>query len=131
MAEKIQTAENTEAMQDRNNTAEEKAESADGQYHEECGCRHYKSVPRDAAGQKQLQNRINRIVGQLNGIGNMIAENRYCGDILIQIGAVESALQSLGYLVLQEHMKTCVVEEVKNGNEAIMEETIELIRKLK
>ena len=57
--------------------------------------------------------------------------DRYCGDILIQIGAVESALQSLGYIVLQEHMQTCVVEEVKKGNEAIMEEAIELIKKLK
>lgn len=96
-----------------------------------CACSHYKIVPRDAAGQKQLQNRINRIIGQLNGIKNMIGENRYCGDILIQIGAVESALQSLGYIVLKEHMQTCVIEEVKKGNEAIMEEAIELIRKLK
>lgn len=96
-----------------------------------CSCSHYKIVPRDAAGQKQLTNRINRIIGQLNGIKNMIGENRYCGDILIQIGAVESALQSLGYVVLQEHMQTCVVEEVKKGNEAIMEEAIELIKKLK
>lgn len=96
-----------------------------------CSCGHYKIVPRDAAGQRQLTNRINRIIGQLNGIKNMIDENRYCGDILIQIGAVESALQSLGYIVLQEHMQTCVVEEVKKGNEAIMEEAIELIKKLK
>ena len=61
----------------------------------------------------------------------MIDENRYCGDILIQIGAVESALQSLGYIILQDHMETCVVEEVKKGNEKIMEEAIELIRRLK
>ncbi|MDE6882256.1 MAG: metal-sensing transcriptional repressor [Lachnospiraceae bacterium] len=94
-------------------------------------CGHYKLVPRDALAQKQLQNRINRIIGQLNGIRNMIGENRYCGDILIQIGAVESALQSLGYIILQEHMQTCVVEEVKKGNEAIMEEAIDLIKKLK
>lgn len=96
-----------------------------------CACDHYKSVPRDDAAQKKLQNRINRIIGQLNGIKNMIGENRYCGDILIQIGAVENALQSLGYIVLQEHMQTCVVEEVKKGNEAIMVEAIDLIRKLK
>ena len=94
-------------------------------------CGHNKIVPRDALAQKQLQNRINRIIGQLNGIRNMIGENRYCGDILIQIGAVESALQSLGYIILQEHMQTCVVEEVKKGNEAIMEEAIDLIKKLK
>lgn len=101
------------------------------QMQDTCMCSHYKIVPRDEDGQKQLRNRINRIIGQLNGIKNMIDDNRYCGDILIQIGAVESALQSLGYIILQEHMQTCVVEEVKNGNEAIMEEAISLIKKLK
>ncbi|MCM1122722.1 MAG: metal-sensing transcriptional repressor [Eubacterium sp.] len=96
-----------------------------------CACCHHKNTPRAAKEQKQLKNRINRIIGQLNGIGNMIDDNRYCGDILIQIGAVESALQSLGYIILQDHMQTCVVEEVKKGNEAIMEEAVELIKKLK
>lgn len=66
-----------------------------------CACCHHKNTPRDAKEQKQLQNRINRIIGQLNGIKSMIDDNRYCGDVLIQIGAVESALQSLGYIILQ------------------------------
>lgn len=96
-----------------------------------CACCHHKNTPRDEKEQKQLQNRISRMIGQLNGIKNMIDDNRYCGDILIQIGAVESALQSLGYIILQEHMQTCVVEEVKKGNEAIMVEAVELIKKLK
>ena len=56
---------------------------------------------------------------------------RYQPHILIQVAAVESALQSFGYIVLQTHMETCVVEEVINGNEKIMEETIELVKKLK
>ena len=67
----------------------------------------------------------------MNGIQNMIDDNRYCGDILIQIGAVESALQGLGYRVLQEHMETCVVEQVQQGNTAIMTEAVELMKKLK
>ena len=96
-----------------------------------CACCHHKNTPRDTREQKQLQNRINRIIGQLNGIKAMLDDNRYCGDILIQIGAVESALQSLGYVILQEHMETCVVEEVKKGNLEIMEEAIALIKKLK
>ena len=96
-----------------------------------CACCHHKNTPRDEKDQKQLQNRINRIIGQLNGIKGMIDDNRYCGDILIQIGAVESALQSLGYIILQDHMQTCVVEEVRNGNVEILAETIELIKKLK
>lgn len=96
-----------------------------------CACCHHKNTPRDAKEQKQLQNRINRIIGQLNGIKNMIDDNRYCGDILIQIGAVENALQSLGYVILQDHMQTCVAEEVRNGNEDILTEAVELIKKLK
>lgn len=96
-----------------------------------CACCHHKNTPRNAKEQKQLQNRINRIIGQLNGIKNMIDDNRYCGDILIQIGAVESALQSLGYIILQDHMQTCVAEEVKNGNEQILTEAVELIKKIK
>lgn len=96
-----------------------------------CACCHHKNTPRDAKAQKQLQNRINRIIGQLNGIKNMIDDNRYCGDILIQIGAVESALQSLGYIVLQDHMQTCVAEEVKKGNDKILTEAVELIKKIK
>lgn len=96
-----------------------------------CTSCHHKNTPRDTKEQKKLQNRINRIIGQLNGIKNMIDDNRYCGDILIQISAVESALQSLGYVVLEEHMQTCVVEEIGKGNTEIMAEAVELIKKLK
>lgn len=95
-----------------------------------CGC-HHKNTPRDEQLVKQLRNRINRIIGQMNGIQKMIDDNRYCGDVLTQIAAAESALQGLGYLVLQEHMETCVVEEIKKGNTAIVDEAVELVRKLK
>lgn len=96
-----------------------------------CACCHHKNTPREEKEQKQLQNRINRIIGQLNGIRNMIEDNRYCGDVLIQIGAAESALQSLGYSILQEHLQTCVVEEIEKGNKEIMAEAFDLIRKLR
>ena len=95
------------------------------------GCCHTKATPRSEAELKRLQNRLNRIAGQLNGIGKMLDENRYCGDILTQIGAVESALQSFGYVILKEHMETCVVEQIQKGNTQIMDEAVELIKKLK
>ena len=60
----------------------------------------------------------------------MLDDNRYCGDILIQVAAVESALQSFGYLVLQDHLETCVVEEIQKGNTKILDEAVELIRKI-
>lgn len=71
------------------------------------------------------------MVGQLNGIEKMIDDNRYCGDVLIQIAAVEKALQAFGYIVLQDHLETCVTEDIKNGDDQIMDEVIELIKKLK
>ncbi len=94
------------------------------------GCRH-KHTPRSEGELRQLQNRLNRMVGQLGGISKMLEENRYCGDILTQVAAVESALQSFGYLVLKEHMETCVVENIQAGNTQIVDEAVELIKKLK
>ena len=85
-----------------------------------CECCRAKHTPRSEKELKQLQNRLNRIVGQLNGIGRMLDENRYCGDIL-----------SFGHIVLARHMETCVVEEIRKGNEQIMEEVVELVKKLK
>lgn len=96
----------------------------------DCTCKS-RTHPRSAEELRNLQNRLSRMVGQLNGIGKMLEENRYCGDILTQIAAVESALQSFGYQVLQSHMESCVIEEVQNGNNEIMAQTMELIKKLK
>ena len=77
-------------------------------------CCHKKHHPRDEKEIKQLTNRLHRMVGQL-----------------IQIAAVESALQSFGYIVLQEHLNTCVVEDIQEGNTEIMSEVMELVKKLK
>lgn len=96
----------------------------------ECHCRE-KHTPRSEEAQRQLQNRLNRMIGQLNGMKKMLDENRYCGDILIQIAAVERALQSFGYIILKDHMETCVVEGVKNGDLAVVDEAVELMKKLK
>ncbi len=94
-------------------------------------CCHYKHTPRDEKTLKSLNDRLSRIIGQLNGIKNMLNDNRYCGDILIQLSAVESALTAFGYEILSDHFKTCVVENVKEGNNFVLDEAIELIKKLK
>ena len=91
----------------------------------------HRHTPRDPEEIRQLKNRLSRMSGQLSGIARMLDENRYCGDILIQIAAVEKALQAFGYIILQGHMESCVVEGVKEGNPEIMKETIELMKKLK
>lgn len=94
-------------------------------------CCHYKSKMRDEKTQQILKNRIKRMIGQLNGIQNMLDSNRYCGDVLIQIAAVESALQSFGYIVLKDHIDSCVTDQIRAGDTEITSELIELIKKLK
>lgn len=96
-----------------------------------CACCRKKATPRDEATLKQMKNRLSRLTGQLSGISRMLDENRYCGDILTQVAAAEKALQAFGYQVLQNHLETCVVEEIQKGNTAIVDEAVELIRNLK
>lgn len=97
----------------------------------DCACCRLKNTPRSEEELKLLKNRLNRMVGQLNGIGRMLDENRYCGDILVQVAAVEKALQGFGYIILKEHMQTCMVEEIQSGNTDIVDEALELVKKLK
>ncbi len=96
---------------------------------EGCAAR-YKHTPRDEGEIKGLVNRLNRIMGQLNGIKKMVEENRYCGEVLVQVSAVESAVRAFGYQILEEHLATCVSEKIKAGDEGIVSETVELIKKL-
>lgn len=93
--------------------------------------RRHKATPRADQTVRQLKNRLNRMIGQLSGISKMLDDNRYCGDILTQVAAVERALESFGYIVLKEHLETCVVEEIRAGNGAVVDEAFELMKKLK
>ena len=111
-------------------SVDDNKKKVNGEAGEICCC-HQKATPRQEKELKQLKNRLNRIVGQLNGISRMLDENRYCGDILTQLAAAESALQSFGYVILQEHMETCVIEEIQKGNTAVVDEAVELMKKLK
>ncbi len=78
----------------------------------------------------KLIKRLNIIEGQIRGINNMVKDDRYCGDILIQIAAVNEALKSLGNNILNNHLKTCVVNEIKEGNNNSLDEVMNLIKKL-
>ena len=65
-----------------------------------------------------LVKRLHRIEGQVRGIERMVAEDRYCIDILTQIGAVTTALESLGFRILDEHVKHCVAGALASGDAA-------------
>lgn len=93
-------------------------------------CPHCKKDPRSQELIENLQKRLNRISGQINGVSKMINENRYCGDVLIQIAAIESALKEVGYIVLKDHLFTCVSSDIKNDDFSSLEEAIEITKRL-
>lgn len=78
---------------------------------------------------KIINNRLNRIEGQLRGIKNMIDENAYCNDVLIQLSAVENSVKSLSNLILENHLLSCVTNDLKNGKTEVIDELINLFRK--
>jgi CsoR family transcriptional regulator, copper-sensing transcriptional repressor len=65
-----------------------------------------------------LVKRLHRIEGQVRGIEKMVADDRYCIDILTQIGAVSTALESVAYVILDEHVKHCVAGAIASGDRA-------------
>ena len=91
-------------------------------------CCHTKHTPRSDALKGNVSKRLNRAIGQLNGIKTMVEEDRYCGDVLTQLAAVESAIKSVRRLVLQDHLETCVVERVQEGDTEVIEELMTLLK---
>ena len=82
---------------------------------------------------KKVLNRIRRINGQVEAVGRMIDDEEYCVNVLMQISAATGALAKVGQIVLENHLKTCVIEAMKNDNDADrdekLEELIELFRR--
>jgi len=79
---------------------------------------------------RELVNRMNRIEGQVRGIKGMIERHVYCDDILNQIASAQSALHGAAKLLLEKHMKSCVVEQLKAGDEEVIDEVVKTIFKL-
>ncbi|GGF32295.1 transcriptional regulator [Halobacillus andaensis] len=77
----------------------------------------------------QVINRLKRIEGQVRGIQSMVEDDRYCVDILVQISAIDSALQKVGYSLMERHAKHCVSDAVRSGNgEEAMDELIKVMK---
>jgi DNA-binding FrmR family transcriptional regulator len=74
--------------------------------------------PGYAADKAALVRRLHRIEGQVRGIERMVEEDRYCIDVLTQISAVTTALESLAFLVLDDHVKHCVADALASGDAA-------------
>lgn len=77
-----------------------------------------------------LISRLNRIEGQVRGVKRLIDKDTYCDDVLNVIASIQSALSGVGSLLLEHHMKSCVVEQIQNGDETVVDELMKTIRKL-
>ena len=96
----------------------------------QCGdCSNCKRKVRDEKEHKSLINRLNRIEGQIRGVKSMVDEDRYCVDILTQVSAIQSALNAFNKNILANHIKTCVVEDIRAGNDETIDELCKTIQK--
>ena len=88
-----------------------------------------KKTVRSESEKKTINNRLNRISGQIKGIQKMIAEDRYCDDVLIQLSAVDKSIKSLANHILENHMYNCVLNDMEKGNVEIIDEVVTLFRR--
>ncbi len=85
---------------------------------------------RDKEEQNKLNNRLKRIEGQVRGVQRMLEDDAYCTDILTQVSAIQSALNAFNQELLISHINTCVVEDIKNGNDEVVTDLVKTIKKL-
>ncbi|WP_249310374.1 metal-sensitive transcriptional regulator [Bacillus sp. FJAT-49736] len=79
---------------------------------------------------KNLMTRLNRIEGQIRGIKGLIEKDTYCDDVITQISATQSALNSVAKILLEGHMKSCVVERIREGDLEVLDEVLTTVQKL-
>ena len=79
---------------------------------------------------RSMINRLSRIEGQVRGIKKMVENDVYCPDILIQVSAVNAALNSFNKVLLAEHIRTCVAEDIKEGKDETIDELVLVLQKL-
>ena len=95
----------------------------------ETGCTEHLKI-RSEEEVKSLLNRLSRIEGQIRGIRKMVEENRYCTDILTQSAAACAAMEAFNREMLDNHIRTCVSENLKAGNDEIIDELLHILHKL-
>lgn len=93
-----------------------------------CCCEKTKS--RSEKEYKDLINRLNRIEGQIRGIKRMIESDAYCTDILVQVSAANAALNSFNKVLLSNHIRTCVANDIREGKEETIDELVMTLQKL-
>ena len=89
----------------------------------------WKKTHRTENEKKLLNNRLNRIEGQIKGVKKMISEDAYCNDILVQLSAIENSVKSLSNLMLEKHLYTCIARDLKNGKIDTIDEIVSLFKR--
>ena len=79
---------------------------------------------------KKLIHRLNRIEGQIRGIRGMVENGAYCPDILIQVSAVNAALNSFNKVLLANHIRSCVADDIRDGKDETIDELVTTLQKL-
>ena len=92
-----------------------------------CECKSEKKKLRSESEYKSLINRLNRIEGQVRGVRGMIENDAYCIDVLTQVAAISSALRSFSEELLENHIKGCVVSDIKKGNDEVVDELLKTL----
>ena len=95
---------------------------------ETCCC--HKTKERSGQEYKSLINRLNRIEGQVRGVKSMVEKDAYCTDMLVQVAAVNAALNSFSKELLASHIRSCVVNDIRDGKEETIDELVATIQKL-
>lgn len=126
MAEPAATA--AEVMEDLAAAAAVEAEEPGGACPHCHGIHDHKDRPDEC--KKKLLNRLKRAEGQIRGIEKMVENDAYCPDILIQVQAVTSALNSFNRELLAEHIRGCVADDIREGNDATIDELVAVTQKL-
>ena len=111
-----------------NTTADtERPESGPAETTSSCCCRHKKRTEEEY---KSLIHRLNHIEGQIRGIRGMVEKDVYCADILVQVAAANSALNSFTKELLSQHVRTCVADDLREGSDEKLDELLKLLPKL-
>lgn len=97
---------------------------------EACCCCAHKTKHRREEEYKSLVHRLNRIEGQIRGIRGMVENEAYCPDILVQSAAVTAAMNAFNRELLANHIRTCVADDIRAGNDEVVDELLKTLQKL-
>ena len=109
-------------MEDKN------TDNMENKSEKECCC--HSSKHRSDKEYKDLMNRLSRIEGQVRGIKGMLEKDAYCPEILVQVSAVNAALNSFNKELLSNHIRTCVKTNIEQGNDEVVEELVSVMQRL-